>query len=673
MEQPLVSLQHVPLASRVWLEVVRAGDTVRLWAHGKLPEMEPGHVLMVQAPVSEAATATISVVVLEVQDGSVAFAEMSVAEFVGEMDLPFDGHPWELVREVQRAWHGLPMQAEWTGTSRLSLTLTNPHDHGIMVFEPGFGVHGAEAKNMAVAHCLAQTVIYHVASFGFTSVGFLEHHTPMNHATPHQDAAGIRQLPVLSDLASKDDATAYLMVTNKAMECAVRSDADQVLITFSLRYSLDIFDCWPQLEALFSGKTRWAVELAADGRRALFTQTAARDAWSLTLGHVNTPAMARTQQTLCFKRAAVKCEQEVYDEVQALRNHIWRVGRFFCRRGMWEISMERLEEAVPLLLSVEQPREGMQSLARIKLRRAVTVWLTEDESRAAWLPQAVMDQLAAGKVGLRLGPTSLELGDFPLQATVHLDRVKRVDHVREGGAVKERVTEYVNEVHLNLTVTDGDETCQFLKRTGRAWQSKPVWEWRSSQACLAPTERVAQDMAITSADIWTTNPARVPVRAYLGHGVPLTHLEPGGELIAKICGEMGIYADGSNAHKKGASHHAASAGTAILKVPRVVARMGERSLGNEGARHLLPLTPTGEVDPLRICRFGDDEPELLNEIAKDAGVDLEFHEHKHAMYLDVNRSLTEVETLRRACSYIRAMCASMESSIEEVEAVECVF
>ena len=180
-------------------------------------------------------------------------------------------------------------------------------------------------------------------------------------------------------------------------------------------------------------------------------------------------------------------------------------------------------------------------------------------------------------------------------------------------------------------------------------------------------------MAITSADIWTTTPARVPVRAYLGHGVPLNYLEPGGELVVKLCGEMGIYADGANAHKPGASHHAGSAGSATLKVPRVVARMGERCPGNEGARHLLPLTPAGEVDPLRICRFGDDEPELLNEIAKDAGVDLEFHEHKHAMLLDVNRSLTELETLRRACAYIRTMCAAMNASIEEVEAVETVF
>lgn len=561
----------------------------------------------------------------------------------------------ERASELSRTLRHMVRSVEWEGnTLHMSNIVRTP---GAMVFGPQFGSYPGASTNIAVAQALCQTGVFCTVSNGFTEVGFGKYITPSNYAFPQNLAASVRQLSVLSDVLRDDAESGYLFVMNKAMSCAIELPADRVVIQFQPREKIDMWKCWPAAARLFKD-TAWDILLSKDGRRAtLLTGGGRTRPWALSLSSSNA--------ALTFTREAVGTEERESAAVAALEKHVWRFGRFHHQDGVWSLGIETVAQEVPVRAEVHMPDSQNVTIAKIQLRRASTPWLTEAESAAAWLPEEALRLLeSSGGVAVRAWDGGLEVTPArggPTAWTVHLERCRNS----------------VMWVSLNATVVDGDARCLELAAVAKAWKCKAVWVWKVTEegVSLVPHAREAHGVNITSADMWSTSPNRIPV--HLSAPSHLIELERGGEILACARVGEGVFRDGANAHWRGASHHQLSQGTRINKVPAVVnienvidEKKAATALERDGARRLLPLTGDGEVDILRICAFGDDEPELLNQIAERAGVATRFTEWGHAMEIEADPSTPALESVRRSCAYLRAACVRLLASVEHVEVDE---
>jgi hypothetical protein len=290
-------------------------------------------------------------------------------------------------------------------------------------------------------------------------------------------------------------------------------------------------------------------------------------------------------------------------------------------------------------------------------------------------PAGALAGALEGNVLLLPSPDGRSLA-FEPAATVHLDL--------EDGAPEEAL--------LHLTVGPGDGARAWAEDLAAAWaDDRKVWAWSQEPdgwLRLARAARRSEDAPLTAADLWPSDPRRCPALPSRGAPPLLLRMEPGAEIALTAVVLPGCFADGCATADPGpeepdpraravqwrpGSHRALGRGVGVWPLASVSGSGAQRARARvPNARHWLPLVwPPGGGAPrvdLHRCAALGALPPLLNEIAADGGLDLEFEEGPLALRLEVSSALAPDECLRRALAYLRELFCAVRASADAARA-----
>lgn len=194
---------------------------------------------------------------------------------------------------------------------------------------------------------------------------------------------------------------------------------------------------------------------------------------------------------------------------------------------------------------------------------------------------------------------------------------------------------------------------------------------------------------MTSDDVSVDDPLRAVARSAPGAPVPLFELEPGGEVGLVWAVGPGIYADAASGADSGATpdpkarwvarrpgaHHALARGAAPQPFPRLRGT-GRQILANPtvpNARYFLPLRFFSEgdaqLDETRAAQLGL-PPEVLTELAADAGLDVAFEQTSLSLLLTSSPALPGTDAALRGVRELRRILAAVHDSARAAEPVE---
>jgi hypothetical protein len=333
-----------------------------------------------------------------------------------------------------------------------------------------------------------------------------------------------------------------------------------------------------------------------------------------------------------------------------VRAEPWRGAPPFAR-GAWDASFEELrpDPSGDVQICLDHDADG---------RTVLLCSPGPGAGPAAWASGG--DVFISASAALRFHPA----------ATVQLER--------------DAVERSVCEVRLHVPVGDSPEAASWVRRLARSFDSDDLqWSWDG--LVLRRCSRQPPGLLVTSDDLCVADPLRAVARDCPGAPVPLFTAEPGAEVGLVWAVGAGIFADAASGADSGATvnpkakwvarrpgtYHALSRGAAPQPFPRLhgtCAPLAGVVPAVPAARWLLPIE-NSRLHETRAAMLGA-PPEVLTELAADAGLDARFEHAGLSLLLTSSPGLPGVTAALRGVRELRRMLAQVRASAAAAEAVE---